>query len=120
MARTLSTLGVAIEDAVASRFQPHSERVKYMAYFRTPRGSVFAVEQGTSKHINLWLPEQEAVRHEAERERLHVNRSVPWPDATKPNRYGRISSLQSVQELCDAILLKVQVTTVGKAMRVLE
>ncbi len=117
MSRELSKIGIEIEGAIARNFVRHSESVKYMSYFRTPGGSVFGVEQGTSNHINLWLPEQEDVRRAAEDATLPVDRKVAWPNG-RDSRYGRISSLKSIPELRDAPLLKVQVTTVGESMRV--
>lgn len=60
----------------------------------------------------------EAVRLVAEREGLVVTRSVPFPDPTKPELYGRISSLKSIPELRDAPLYRIAVTSAGQAIAV--
>ena len=115
-----SPLGAAIEAAVDReiRFRRHREPVQYLAFYRTAGGQVFAFERVTKSQITLWLPENEAVRLAAEKEGLFVTKSVPFPDPTKPTRYGRISSLRPIPELSDAALYRVSVTSAGQAIAV--
>lgn len=79
---------------------------------------MFAFERVTKAQITLWLPETEAVRSAAEKEALVVRKSVPFPDPTKPTRYGRISSLRPIPELRDAALYRIAVTSAGQAIAV--
>jgi hypothetical protein len=119
MPKSPTALGLAVEAAISTRFARHRESVQYLACFRTAEGSVFACERVTAAHINLWLPEQEAVKRAAENANLRVERRIAWPDG--PNgKYGRISSLKSISGLRDEPLLQIKVTTVGEAMQVLE
>lgn len=118
MSKSPSALGADIESAVATRFARHRDSTQYLACFRAKNGSVFAFERVTLKLINMWLPEQETVKREAERVGSLVTRSVPWPKGRSLN-YGRISSLKSVPELCDEPLLRVQVASATDALRIL-
>ena len=79
---------------------------------------MFAFQRDTVTMINLWLPEDEAVRLVAEKEGLIVTRSVPFPDPTKPELYGRISSLETISELRDVPLYRIAVTSAGQAIAV--
>lgn len=119
MARILSKLGAEIEDSVAAKFPRQRDRVKYMAYFRTLAGSVFAIEQGTSRHINLWVPAQEAAKRAAEVGGAPIKLLPPWPRG-RSGAYGRISSLKHDPALRESPLYRVQVRTLGQANRVLE
>jgi hypothetical protein len=92
--------------------------VQYLAFYRTAGGQVFAFERVTKSQITLWLPKNEAVRLAAEEEALLVTKSVPYPDRTKPTRYGRISSLKPIPELRDAALYRIAVTSAGQAIAV--
>jgi hypothetical protein len=116
--KTTSALGQAIEDLIAAEpaFIRHRKNVKYVCCFRNSRGSVFAFERVTVKHINLWLPDNAAAKAAAEKLGLLVDLSVPW---TIPEKYGRISSLKSIEELRDEPLFRVQVTTPAEAIAVL-
>ncbi len=115
-----SPLGAAIEAAVDRdiRFRRHREPVQKMCYYQTVGGRVFAFQRDTVTMINLWLPEDEAVRLVAEKEGLIVTRSVPFPDPTKPELYGRISSLETISELRDVPLYRIAVTSAGQAIAV--
>ena len=115
-----SKLGADIESAVINdgRFVRHRKSIKYLSYFRTLRGTVFAFERVTTRHINLWVPEQQGAMRMANRAGLITVRTVPWPDRSDANRYGRLSSLKSVPELCNESLLKIQAKTVGEAVGV--
>jgi ribosome biogenesis protein Tsr3 len=62
------------------------------------------------------MPEIELVRKTAEGEHLDVVRSVPWSVPGDPTKYGRLSSLKSVPELCDAALYRIAASTVGQAV----
>jgi hypothetical protein len=119
LSKSPSALGTEIESAVAARYVRHRNNVQYLGCFRTAKGSVFAFERVTLKHINLWLPEQDAAKREAERVASSVVRSVPWPNGRGSN-YGRISSLESVPELCDEPLLRIQVVSASDAIQILE
>jgi hypothetical protein len=116
-----SPLGAAVEAAVDRdiRFRRHREPVQYLCCYQTAEGRVFAFERVTKTQINLWLPESAAVRSAAEKEGLLVRKSVPFPDPTKPTRYGRISSLKPITELCDASLYRIVVISAGQAIAVL-
>lgn len=118
--RPPSSLGAAIEAALDHdiRFQRHQEPVQYLSSYRTAGGRVFAIERVTKSQITLWLPESEAVRSTAEKEALTVVKSLPFPDPTTPTRYGRISSLKSIPELCDAALYRIAVNSAGQAIAV--
>lgn len=115
-----SPLGAAIEAAIDRdiRFRRHRGPVQKMYYYETVAGRVFAFQRDTVTVVNLWLPEDEAVRLAAEKEGLVVIRSVPFPDPTKPELYGRISSLETISELRDAPLYRIAVTSAGQAIAV--
>jgi hypothetical protein len=116
-----SPLGVAIEAVVNrdTRYRRHKEPVQYLCCYRTAVGRVFAFERVTKSHINLWLPEDAAVRSAAEKEGLQVTKSVPFPNRAGPNLYGRISSLTAIPELRDAALYRIAVTSAGQAIEVI-
>jgi hypothetical protein len=113
-----SSLGASIEAAIDSdpRFHRHREPIQYLCCYRTTKGQVFAFERVTASHITLWMPEIEPVRRAAEREYLSVVRSVPRSNPAEPTRYGRLSSLESVPELRDAVLYRIRVGSVGQAV----
>lgn len=117
-----SLLGAAIEAAVSSNpnFVVHREAVKYLCYFRTRTGRVFAFERISRTQITLWLPEDDKVRTTAEALGLPVTKSTPFKDATDPSKYGRISSLASEPELKNAVLYRIPVKTVAQAIEVLD
>jgi hypothetical protein len=116
-----SPLGAAIEAAVSSNpaFEMHREPVKYLCYFRTLAGRVFAFERTTKSQITLWLPEDAKVRATAEAQGLSVMRSEPFQDTSDRSKYGRISSLSSEPQLKDAVLYRIPVNTVAQAAAVL-
>jgi hypothetical protein len=115
-----SLLGVTIEAALDRdvRFRRHRESVHYLSCYRTAAGQVFALERVTKSHINFWFPENEDIRSAAEKEGLIVTKSVPFPHAGDPMRYGRISSLKPIPELGDAALYRIAVTTADQAIAV--
>ncbi len=120
--RIASPLGAEIEDAVARNpaFHRHRDNVQYLCCYQTSGGTIFAFERVTSRHINLWIPEEsEKARRIAESFGSQVERKVPWPDPLKPHLYGRISSLKSIPELRDRILYKVPIATSADALAVL-
>ena len=119
MPKLPSPLGVAIELAVEARFIRHCDPVQYLATFRTSKGTVFAMERVTQGHINLWLPEQDEVRREAERAGLSIERTVAWANG-RAAPYGRISSLKTIPMLRDEPLFRVRVSGVDDALKVLE
>jgi len=113
-----SNLGSMIEAAVErdARYQRLRPSIKYLCFFETLSGIKFAFERVTKTHINLWLPEIEAVRVAAEAAGLPITLTLADP---KPDAYGRISSLKSIPELRDARLYRVPARTVGEALTVL-
>jgi hypothetical protein len=119
LSKSPSALGAEMESVVATRYARHRNNVQYLACFRTAKGSVFAFERVTHKHINLWVPEQDAAKREAERVASSVVRSVAWPNGRGSN-YGRISSLKSVPELRDAPLLRIQILRATDGLQILE
>ena len=119
MARELSALGIAIEDALSARFRSHGDPVKYLSCFRTPGGRVFGCERGTKKHVNIWVLNDAGARRAAEDAGLSVRLTAPWPTG-RGGAYGRLSALRSVSELSDEPLLMIQATTVGQALAVVE
>ena len=119
MARELSPLGIAIEEALSRRLAVHRDPVRYLACFRTPKGAVVGCERGTKHHVNLWVRNEEAVRLAAERAGMFVQLTAPWPDG-RSGRYGRLSALRAVPEFCDEPLLAIQATTVAQALVIAE
>jgi len=119
MPKAPSPLGVEIESAVEARFTRHCDPVQYLATFRTSKGTVFAMERVTQGHINLWLPEQDEVRSEAEQAGLSIEKTVAWANG-RAGHYGRISSLKSIPTLSEAPLFRVRVSSVGDALKILE
>src|SRR6478609_4015959 len=117
-----SELGAAIEAAVSTNanFVQQREPVKYLCFFRTRAGRVFAFERVTKSQITLWLPEDERVRAAAEAQHVPISRSEPFQNPTDRTKYGRISSLASEPQLRNATLYRVPVSTVGQAVAVLE
>ena len=117
MVRKHSNLCLMIESALERKFKIHSSSKAYRATFKTPNNTVFLVERGTVKHVNLWIPDQEQAKHAAEDGGLKVEKTVPYPKGPGEN-YGRLSSLKAVKEIGMEVLLKVRVTTVEEAMLV--
>lgn len=119
--RSPSALGASIQAAIEgdARFEPYRAHIQYLCCYRTKSDHVFACERTTKNQITLWLPENDDVRRLAELHGLKIARSVPASTSTD-GRYGRLSSLKSVPELRSAPLYRVQVTTAGQAIRVLE
>src|SRR5664279_2484581 len=107
-----SELGTAIEAAVSANpnFTQHREPVKYLCFFRTRTGQVFAFERVTKSQITLWLPEDDRVRAAAEAQSVPVSRSEPFQNPTDRTKYGRISSLASEPQLKEATLYRVPVS----------
>lgn len=116
-----SELGRAIEAAVSANpnFIRHREPVKYLCYFRTCTGRVFAFERVTQSQITLWLPEDERIRAAAEANGLPITISEPFQNSSTGSKYGRISSLASEPQLKHATLYRVPVSTVGQAIAIL-
>jgi hypothetical protein len=117
-----SELGAAIEAAVSTNpnFVQHREPVKYLCFFRTRTGRLFAFERVTKTQITLWLPDDERVRAAAEAQNLPISRSEPFQNPSDRSKYGRIHTLKTEPQLKDAPLYRVAVSTVGQAVAVLE
>jgi len=120
--RAPSALGSAIEAAIDRdpRFQRHRDPVQYLCCYRAAVKHVFAFERVTQSQITLWLPEIEAVRTAADAEGLMIESTTPRPDPADPARYGRISSLKSIPELCDAVLYRIPVVSAAQALALAE
>ena len=119
--KSSSPLGAAIELAVSvnPKFITHRKPVKYLCYFRTLSGRVFAFERVTKSQITLWLPEDANARAAAEAEGLLVTKSEPFQDSFDARKYGRISSLAAEPQLKHAPLYRIPVYTVSQAVAVL-
>ncbi|MDT2020305.1 hypothetical protein [Methylocella sp. CPCC 101449] len=117
--KTPSSLGLEVEAALAEHYARLGKSIKYRVAFRTPRGTPFAAERVTKGEINMWVPEQDQVRLQAEAAGLSIERSIPWPDGRSGN-YGRLSSLKSVPGLFEETLLMIKVSSASQALKVAE
>lgn len=118
-----SKLGLAVQAAIDAdgRYVGHQPDRLYQCTYRTRAGgTVFAFERVTASAINLWLPATSEVIQAAARAGIVVpNVSRPYPDTSRPERYGRLSTLANVPELRDVDLLAVKVSSAGQALAVL-
>jgi len=118
-----SRLGLEIEAVVErdGRFERHQQNRPYQCTFRTvATRSVFAFERVALGAIQFWLPPTDAIKKAVAVEGIVAPEvSFPYPDRNDPDRYGRLSNLQSVPELKDAPLLPVRVTSAAQALRIL-
>ena len=117
MTREISSLGIAIEDALSRRLASHREPVRYLACFRTPKGSVLGCERGTKNHVNLWVHDVASARRVAEAAGMPVRLTTAWPNG-RDGRYGRLSTLRAVPEFGDESLLMIQASTVAQALAI--
>ncbi|MFC5507595.1 hypothetical protein [Bosea massiliensis] len=116
----VSRLGLEIETALKAHplIRPHGPGKLYLQAYVTNGGFVVAAERVTVNHINLWTPPDYRVWKEA----LAIGASIevrdPF-DKPDPEKYGRLSSLEHINELAYLTLFCIPVTSSADAIKVL-
>lgn len=115
-----SRLGLEIENALKAHplIRPHGPGLLYLQAYVTNGGFVFAAERVTVSQINLWVPPDYRVWKEASAIGADIEVREPF-DKPDREKYGRLSSLEQINELAYLTLFKVTVTSAADAVRVL-
>ncbi len=116
-----SALGAAIEAAIEGdkRFTRERDPIQYLCVYKTIAKSVFAFERITKNQIIFWLPDLPMIKKIAEENEIKIERSIPWPDPSDSEKYGRLSSLEFIPQLRDEPLWKVHVESPTESLLIL-
>ncbi|PZR90875.1 MAG: hypothetical protein DI537_17515 [Stutzerimonas stutzeri] len=115
----VSRLGLEIETALKAHplIRPHGPAKLYLQAYVTNGGFVFAAERVTISHINLWTPPDHRVWKEAQAIGAAAEVREPF-DKPDPEKYGRLSSLEYVNELAYLTLFCIPVASAADALEV--
>lgn len=114
-----SRLGLEIETALKAHplIRPHGSGLLYLQAYVTNGGFVFAAERVTVSQINLWIPPDYRVWKAALAIGVDIEVREPF-DKPNPEKYGRLSSLEHINELAYLTLFKASVTSAADAVQV--